>query len=128
MNKLEEEKQQKLTIKDKKNKEKNKKQKERQQKKLIKDKQEARIEKVLIKNKLEEYSKYNLSNIQLISKVLDDIKDNYSQLLKLTTKQSNDLELEYIKKYYIYITYPINHNLDKMILYIIKQEKYLQSI
>lgn len=128
MNKLEEEKQQKLAIKDKKNKEKNKKQKERQQNKLIKDKQEARIEKVLIKNKLEEYSKYNLSNIQLISKVLDDIKDNYSQLLKLTTKQSNDLELEYIKKYYIYITYPINHNLDKMILYIIKQEKYLQSI
>jgi hypothetical protein len=128
MNKLEEEKKQKLAIKDKKNKEKNKKQKERQQNKLIKDKQEARIEKVLIKNKLEEYSKYNLSNIQLISKVLDDIKDNYSQLLKLTTKQSNDLELEYIKKYYIYITYPINHNLDKMILYIIKQEKYLQSI
>jgi hypothetical protein len=123
---IEEEKQQKLAIEDKKVKEKNKKQKERQQNKLLKDKQEAQIEKVFIKNKLEEYSKYNLSNIQLISKLLDDIKDNYSKILKSSTKQSNDLE--YLKKYYIYITYPINHDLNKMILYIKKQEEYLQSI
>jgi hypothetical protein len=108
------------------NKEKIKKARERQHNKLLKEKQEVEYEKVFIKNRLEEYSqKYNLPNMQLISKLLDIIKDNYSKIL-VSSKQSNDLE--YIKKYYTYITYPINHNLNKMILYIKKQEEYLQNI
>lgn len=115
-----------LAIKNQKNKEKIKKQKERQQNKLLQDKQEAQNEKMLIRNRLEEYSqKYNLPDIQLISKLLEIIKDNYSQIL-LSSKPSKDLE--YIKNYYIYITYPLNYDLNKMILYIKKQEDYLQNI
>jgi len=110
-----------------KNKEKIQKQKERRQKKLLKEKQEAEYKKELIIKRLKVYSQeYDLPNTQLISKLLDIIKDNYSQILASSTKSSNDFE--YIKKYYTYITFPINHNLDKMILYIIKQEEYLQNI
>jgi len=98
---------------------------ERKQKKLLQEKQEAEYEKELIRKRLEEYSqKYNLPNTQLISKLLDIIKYNYSQILASSTKPSSDLQ--YIKKYYTYITFPINHDLNKMILYIIKQEEYLQ--
>ena len=52
---------------------------ERKQKKLLQEKQEAEYEKELIRKRLEEYSqKYNLPNTQLISKLLDIIKYNYS--------------------------------------------------
>ena len=125
--KQQEKQKQELAIQNQKIKEKIQKQKERKQKKLLQEKQEAEYEKEFIRKRLEEYSqKYNLPNTQLISKLLDIIKDNYSQILASSTKHSSDLE--YIKKYYTYITFPINHHLDKMILYIIKQEEYLQSI
>jgi hypothetical protein len=124
---IEEKQKQELAIQNQKIKEKIQKQKERKQKKLLQEKQEAEYEKELIRKRLEEYSqKYNLPNMQIISKLLDIIQDNYSQILASSTKPSSDLG--YIKKYYTYITFPINHNLDKMILYIIKQEEYLQSI
>jgi hypothetical protein len=124
---IEEKQKQELAIQNQKNKEKIQKQKERQQKKLLQEAQEAKYEKELIRKRLEVYSQeYDLPNTQLISKLLDIIKDNYSQITASSTKPSNDLE--YIKKYYTYITFPVNHNLDKMILYIIKQEEYLQSI
>jgi hypothetical protein len=124
---IEEKQKQELAIQNQKIKEKIQKKKERQQKKLLQQKEEAVYEKEVIRKRLEEYSqKYDLPDTQLISKLLNIIKDNYSQILASSIKPSSDLE--YIKKYYIYITFPINHNLDKMILYIIKQEEYLQSI
>jgi len=74
---------------------------------------------------IEEKNKQKLIEEEKKQKLLDIIKDNYSKIL---TSSKQTKYLEYIKKYYTYITYPINHNLDKMILYIKRQEEYLQSI
>lgn len=124
---LEEKHKQELAIQSQKNKEKIKKQKERQQKKLLQEKQQAEYEKEVIRKRIEEYShEYKLQDTQLITKLLDIINDNYTKILSVPIKSINDLD--YIKKYYTYITFPINHNLNKMILYIIKQEEYLQNI
>lgn len=125
--KLEEKHKKELAIQSQKNKEKIKRQKERQQKKLLQEKQQADYEKELIRKRLEQYSEeYELQDTQLTTKLLDIINDNYTKILSLPIKSMNDLD--YIKKYYTYITFPINHNLNKMILYIIKQEEYLQNI
>jgi len=124
---LEEKHKKELAIQSQKNKEKIKRQKERQQKKLLQEKQQADYEKELIRKRLEQYSEeYELQDTQLTTKLLDIINDNYTKILSLPIKSMNDLD--YIKKYYTYITFPINHNLNKMILYIIKQEEYLQNI
>lgn len=120
---LEEKHKQELAIQIQKNKDKIK----RQQKKLLQEKQQADYEKELIRTRLEQYSQeYNLQDAQLTKKLLDIINDNYTKILSLPMKSINDID--YIKKYYTYITFPINHNLNKMILYIIKQEEYLQNI
>lgn len=124
---LEEKHKKELAIQSQKNKEKIKRQKERQQKKLLQEKQQTDYEKELIRKRLEQYSEeYELQDTQLTTKLLDIINDNYTKILSLPIKSMNDLD--YIKKYYTYITFPINHNLNKMILYIIKQEEYLQNI
>jgi hypothetical protein len=126
-NMIEEKHKQDLAIQNQKHKEKIRKQKERQQKKLLQEKQQAEYEKELIRKRLETFSQeYNLQDTQLITKLLDIIKDNYAKILSSSIKSTNNLD--YIKKYYRYITFPINHNLNKMILYIIKQEEYLQNI
>jgi hypothetical protein len=96
---------------------------EEKQKLIDEEKQQKLIEK---KQKLiEEEKTQKLIEEEKKQKLLDIIKDNYSKIL-MSSKQTK--YLEYIKKYYTYITYPINHNLDKMILYIKRQEEYLQSI
>ena len=96
---------------------------EKKQKLIDEEKKQKLIEK---KQKLiEEEKTQKLIEEEKKQKLLDIIKDNYSKIL-MSSKQTK--YLEYIKKYYTYITYPINHNLDKMILYIKRQEEYLQSI
>jgi len=119
----------KISIKNQKIRENIKKQKERQQKKHLQEKQQTEYEKELIRKRIEQYSQeYKLQDTQLITKLLDIINDNYTKTLSLPIKSKKDLDLDYIKKYYTYITYPANNNLNKMILYIIKQEEYLQNI
>jgi hypothetical protein len=120
----------KISIKNQKIRENIKKQKERQQKKHLQEKQQTEYEKELIRKRIEQYSQeYKLQDTQLITKLLDIINDNYTKTLSLPIKSKKELDLlDYIKKYYTYITYPANNNLNKMILYIIKQEEYLQNI
>tara|TARA_B100001540_G_scaffold317677_1_gene352094 strand:- start:3550 stop:5310 length:1761 start_codon:yes stop_codon:yes gene_type:complete len=124
---LEESRKQELAIQNQKKKDKIKRQKERQQKKFLQEKKQLEYENELIRKRLEQYSEeYGLEDTQLTTKLLDIINNNYTEILKLPIKIIDDLN--YIKKYYTYITHPPNHNLNKMILYIIKQEEYLQNI
>jgi hypothetical protein len=99
---------------------------EEEKQKLIDEEEKQKLIEEEKKQKLiEEKIKQKLIEEEKKQKLLDIIKDNYSKIL-MSSKQTK--YLEYIKKYYTYITYPINHNLDKMILYIKRQEEYLQSI
>jgi hypothetical protein len=98
---------------------------EKKQKLIEEGKKQKLIEEEKKQKLIEEKIKQKLIEEEKKQKLLDIIKDNYSKIL-MSSKQTK--YLEYIKKYYTYITYPINHNLDKMILYIKRQEEYLQSI
>lgn len=122
--KIKEKREEELLIQKNKDKEKVKKHKERQLKKNLEEKKQDEYENELVENKLDKYSQeYNLKGTQLIPKLLDIININYEKI-KSHSYKSND-DLKYINKYYIWITFPLNHNIDKMILYIIEQEKYL---
>ena len=59
-------------------------------------------------NYIKSYIFYNL---------LEIIKNNYEKI--------KNIKDNYLHKYYIFITYHLNYDINKMIKYIIYQEKYL---
>ena len=109
--------------------EKKKKQKERKTKKLLKEKEKKGIEKNVVGKRLETYVKeYNLQDVELIPKLLNIINENYDKFIACVSKTNHNSEyINSLKRYYTWITFPINHNLDKMITYIIQLEEYLQN-
>lgn len=94
--------------------------------KALKLMMDAEKEMIIIKERLKLYEKkYDLNDDNLvIRKLLEIIDENYNDIL---TKASiiDKSSLEYIKKYYTFITFPLNHNIDKMISYIMTQEDVL---
>lgn len=83
-------------------------------------------EMIIIKERLKLYEKkYELNNDNLvIGKLLEIIEENYNDIL-MKDSIIDKSSLEYIKRYYRFITFPLNHNIDKMISYIMTQEDVL---
>jgi len=53
----------------------------------------------------------------ILNNLLEIIKNNYENI--------KNIKDNYLHKYYIFITYHLNYDINKMIKYIIYQEKYL---
>lgn len=109
--------------------EKKKKQEARKTNKLLKEKEKKEIEKNVIGKRLETYvQEYNLQDDELMPKLLNIINENYDKFITCVSKTNNNSEyIKDLKRYYTWVTRPINHNLDKMIQYIIQLEEYLHD-
>lgn len=99
-------------------------------KKKIQEKKE--IEKNAIEKRLETYAnKYNLQDVEdveLMPKLLNIINQNYDKFKASVSKTNQNSEyIKGLKRYYTWVTRPINHNSVKMMTYIIQLEEYLED-
>jgi len=92
-----------------------------QKKKIEKEiiyKQESDRENIIVKQRYNNYiEKYNVNDKELIHKLLEIIYNNYQNII------IKNIEDDYLHKYYIYITHHLNYDINKMIKFIIYQEK-----
>jgi len=92
-----------------------------QKKKIEKEiiyKQESDRENIIVKQRYNNYiEKYNVNDKELIHKLLEIIYNNYQNII------IKNIEDDYLNKYYIYITHHLNYDINKMIKFIIYQEK-----